>query len=141
MAVPWRVAPRHRLQLRVCRLDGRAAEDRLARPLQLSNRTIALSVIAVDTRGDNVLPVAPAAFAARHNVVKSEVVRREPLATILSAQKEIKGPMKATRTRDNTDSSVAEKKGSTSRGLVSPAPKHQLLPSSVSVHRRVDGTT
>lgn len=89
MAIPRRVAPRHRLQLQVCRLDGNAAEDRLARPLQLGNCAVALAMIAVDARGDNVLPVAPTSLATRHDVVESEVLRRKPLATILRAQREM----------------------------------------------------
>lgn len=140
MAISWRVAPRHRLQLRVCRLDGRTAEDRLARPLQLRNRTIALAVIAVDTRGDNVLPVAPASLTTRHDMVESEVVRREPLTTILSAQKEINGARVATRTRDNAETSVAQKREARVEAW-SVFPPHQIMPSSVSVHWRVDGTT
>lgn len=108
MAIPRRVAPRRRLQLCVCRLNGQATEDRLSRPLHLGNRTISFAVVAVDTRSDNVVPVAPTAFAARHHVIKRKVVDGKPLATILSAQTEItRSSVVETQTRDSAGTSVA----------------------------------
>lgn len=75
-------------------------------------------------------------------MVKRKVVRREPLATILRAQKQSPRPTVAwTRTKDNADTNVAEEEGDASRGQVSLAPKHQLLPSSVTVHRQTHKNT